>query len=455
MFIRSLLGMGIAIALVAAQQLPAPFAHAVVPKGDARRRDARRPQLTVPAGFTVNVFADKLQFARFMALAPNGDVFLAEPVEPRRPEDHGAARRRQGRRRRDARDVRDRAQSAVRPRVLEELSLRRQQRLGRAVHATSRPDRGRRRAREDRRPAAERRRARSGHREAPEHSAQPDARLQPLDAQRHLQSGRARSCTSRSARRPTRRPRTRPARSSARRFTNTTRMAAGTACSRAACAIRSASRSFRASNTLWTAVNERDHLGDDLVPDFITSVRDGGFYGWPYSYIGQHVDPTVTPPRPDLVAKAHRARTCCCRRIPRRSGLMFYTGTQFPAEYRNSAFVALHGSINRSKLSGYSVVRVPFRNGKPAGPPRTSCPDSSRATTKRRRRGAGRWACCSCPTDRCSCRTTAATGSGVSRDGDQPGDQTRSLPTVASAEVGTETRVTEETEVTGGSLGRA
>lgn len=125
---------------------------------------------------------------------------------------------------------------------------------------------------------------------------------------------------------------------------------------------------FPGTNTLWTAVNERDHLGDDLVPDYITSIIDGAFYGWPYSYIGKNVDPTVEAKRPDLVAKAVVPDVL----LPSHSaalGLIFYTGTQFPAEYRNSAFVALHGSINRSKLSGYSVVRVPFRDGKPSGPP--------------------------------------------------------------------------------------
>ncbi len=128
---------------------------------------------------------------------------------------------------------------------------------------------------------------------------------------------------------------------------------------------------YPGSDTLWTAVNERDDLGDDLVPDYITSVRDGGFYGWPYSYVGKHVDPTVMTPRPDLVARSivpdvllapHSAAL----------GLLFYTGARFPGEYRNRAFVALHGSINRSRLSGYSVVRVPFRDGKPSGPPENS-----------------------------------------------------------------------------------
>jgi glucose/arabinose dehydrogenase len=125
---------------------------------------------------------------------------------------------------------------------------------------------------------------------------------------------------------------------------------------------------YPGSNTLWTAVNERDHLGDDLVPDFVTSVKDGGFYGWPYSYIGKNVDPTVPTPEPDLVAKAIAPDVLLASHAAA-LGLIFYAGSQFPAEHRNSAFVALHGSINRSKLSGYSVVRVPFRNGRPSGPP--------------------------------------------------------------------------------------
>lgn len=126
---------------------------------------------------------------------------------------------------------------------------------------------------------------------------------------------------------------------------------------------------YPGSNTLWTSVNERDHLGDDLVPDYITSVRDGGFYGWPYSYLGRNVDPTVMTPRPDLVATAIVPDVL----LPSHAaalGILFYTGSQFPVEYRNSLFVAQHGSINRSRLSGYSVVRVPFLNGAPSGPPR-------------------------------------------------------------------------------------
>jgi glucose/arabinose dehydrogenase len=122
------------------------------------------------------------------------------------------------------------------------------------------------------------------------------------------------------------------------------------------------------TRVMWAAVQERDHLGDDLVPDFMTSVRDGGFYGWPYAYIGNHPEPILNGAHADLVQKSivpevllgsHSAAL----------GMTFYTGTQFPEAYRGSAFVALHGSINRSILSGYSVVRIPFRDGRPSGPP--------------------------------------------------------------------------------------
>ncbi|WP_309924719.1 MULTISPECIES: sorbosone dehydrogenase family protein [unclassified Arcicella] len=122
------------------------------------------------------------------------------------------------------------------------------------------------------------------------------------------------------------------------------------------------------TKTLWTVVNERDELGDDLVPDYLTSVKDGGFYGWPYSYFSQHVDPRVEEKRPDLVAKA------IVPDVPLGShtaslGLAFYNQKSFPQKYHNGAFIAQHGSWNRSVLSGYRVVFVPFENGKPSGKP--------------------------------------------------------------------------------------
>lgn len=123
------------------------------------------------------------------------------------------------------------------------------------------------------------------------------------------------------------------------------------------------------TNTLWTAVNERDLLGDELVPDYITSVKEDAFYGWPFAYFGKNEDPRWKDKQqphmveksivPDVPVGSHTASL----------GLAFYTGKSFPEKYRNGAFVAQHGSWNRSVLSGYKVIFIPFQNGKPAGPP--------------------------------------------------------------------------------------
>ena len=120
------------------------------------------------------------------------------------------------------------------------------------------------------------------------------------------------------------------------------------------------------SSILWTVVNERDEIGSDLVPDYLTSVRDGGFYGWPYSYFGQHVDERVAPPRPDLVATAlvpdyalgpHTASL----------GLAYSAGNTLPERFSDGMFVGQHGSWNRRPFSGYKVVFIPFRDGTPSG----------------------------------------------------------------------------------------
>jgi len=123
---------------------------------------------------------------------------------------------------------------------------------------------------------------------------------------------------------------------------------------------------YPGTDDLFVTVNERDGLGDELVPDYLTHVERGGFYGWPYSYLGQHPDPDLGTRRTDLQAKAlmpdllfhaHSAPL----------GLVFYEGTQFPAAYKGDAFVALHGSWNSAAPTGYKVVRVPFKNGRPTG----------------------------------------------------------------------------------------
>ena len=120
------------------------------------------------------------------------------------------------------------------------------------------------------------------------------------------------------------------------------------------------------SGQLWVAVNERDELGSDLVPDYMTSVRDGGFYGWPYSYYGQHVDTRPQPPRPDLVARAIKPDYALGPHTAS-LGLAFYDADAFPARYRGGAFVGQHGSWNRRPASGYKVIFVPFSNGRPVG----------------------------------------------------------------------------------------
>jgi glucose/arabinose dehydrogenase len=123
------------------------------------------------------------------------------------------------------------------------------------------------------------------------------------------------------------------------------------------------------TGALWAAVNERDEIGDDLVPDYITSVRDGAFYGWPYSYYGQHVDERVKPQRPEMVEKAIKPDYAVGSHTAS-LGLAFYDGDLFPQEYRGGAFVGQHGSWNRSKPSGYQVIFVPFANGQPSGMPK-------------------------------------------------------------------------------------
>jgi hypothetical protein len=120
------------------------------------------------------------------------------------------------------------------------------------------------------------------------------------------------------------------------------------------------------THKLWAVINERDELGPDLVPDYMTSVKDGAFYGWPYSYYGQHIDPRVKPQRPDLVAKAIPPDYALSSHVAP-LGMVFYTGDNLPAAYRGGAFVGEHGSWDRAILNGYKVVFIPFANGMPSG----------------------------------------------------------------------------------------
>ena len=347
--------------------LPAPFATPWYRKATRVVAMPDGHHLTVPVGFAVNLYADHLQLARFMAMAPNGDIFLSEPVSRtagritilRDTDGDGVA---------DARETF--ATGLNRPFGL--AFWKNYLYVGNndsVVRFTYRPGQA----------AAE------GGPEKILDLPPSDAALDQDTADRlHIPLNQTRGynhwtrnvifnaagtklyVTIGSATNAT--PENQPGAveraaiheynpdgSGHRLFASGLRNPVGLAF-------------YPGTGTLWTAVNERDQLGDDLVPDFITSIRPDGFYGWPYSYIGRHVDPTVTTPRTDLVATAIVPDVL----LPSHSaalGLLFYTGTQFPAEYRDAAFVALHGSINRSTLSGYSVARVPFHNGTPAGPP--------------------------------------------------------------------------------------
>jgi glucose/arabinose dehydrogenase len=126
---------------------------------------------------------------------------------------------------------------------------------------------------------------------------------------------------------------------------------------------------YPGTDTLWASVQERDLIGDDLVPDYLTSIKQGGFYGWPYAYIGPNEDPRRKGEKPDWVAKTIVPDIVLGAHVAVLD-FRFYTGKSFPKEYHGGAFLALHGSWNRAKRVGYSVTFVPFKNGKPSGEPK-------------------------------------------------------------------------------------
>jgi glucose/arabinose dehydrogenase len=319
--------------------------------------------LTVPAGFTVNLFADKLQYARFMALAPNGDVFLAEPSRDaaritvlRDADQDGVAELRE-----------TFATGLARPFGLafwkSYLYVGNNDSVVRFSYTPGQTTAdGVAEKIADLPPsdaALDQDTANRLHIDISQTRGYThwtrNVIFNPAGTKLYVTVGSSTNATPEGDERRAAINEYNPDGSAHRIFASGLRNPVGLAY-------------FPGTNRLWTTVNERDHLGDNLVPDYLASVRDGGFYGWPYSYIGTNLDPTVKPQRADLVSKASVPEVL----LPSHSaalGLIFYTGSRFPAEYRNNAFVALHGSINRSKLTGYSVVRIPFRDGQPAGPP--------------------------------------------------------------------------------------
>ena len=124
---------------------------------------------------------------------------------------------------------------------------------------------------------------------------------------------------------------------------------------------------YPGTDTLWASIQERDLLGDDLVPDYLTHIKQGGFYGWPYAYIGPHEDPRRKGEKPDLVKKTIVPDVVLGAHVAV-IDFEFYTGSQFPKHYQGGAFLAFHGSWNRSKRVGQSIAFIPFKNGKPSGP---------------------------------------------------------------------------------------
>jgi glucose/arabinose dehydrogenase len=345
------------------QQLPPPFATPWFRKPTRTVPMPDGHHLTVPAGFTVSVFADTLQLPRFMTLAPNGDVFVAEPFRTaakitvlRDADKNGVA------------EIRETFAAGLnRPFGLafwkNYLYVGNNDSVVRFAYAPGQ-------LKADGAPetivdlppsdaaldqdTATRLKIDISQTRGYNHWTR-NVIFNPAGTKMYVTVGSATNATPETDPRRAAINEYNPDGSGHRVFASGLRNPVGLAY-------------FPGSDTLWTAVNERDQLGDDLVPDYITSVTSGAFFGWPYSYIGTNVDPTVEAKRPDLVAKAIVPDVL----LPSHSaalGLIFYTGLQFPGDYRNSAFVALHGSINRSKLSGYAVVRVPFANGKPTGPP--------------------------------------------------------------------------------------
>lgn len=293
----------------------------------------------MPAGFRVNVYAAKFRYPRWLTVAPNGDIFLAdtgagEIVVLRDPRDTGGAQEREvfvsGMRRPFGIAFHDdyvyvgNSNELVRFRYDPKTSKR----LGEKEHLMDLPS--------------------GGH----------NTRSLAFSADgKHLFIGVGSESNINTGEDPRRAAVTicDPAGKNARLYATGLRNPVGLAIE-------------PVTGEVWTSVNERDDLGDDLPPDYFTSLRDGGFYGWPYSYIGDNVDPRVKPQRPDLVSRAIIPDVLLGAHVAPLQ-FAFYTGKQFPKSYWGGAFIAEHGSWNRATRSGYQVAFVAFKDGKPSADP--------------------------------------------------------------------------------------
>ena len=321
-------------------QLPAPFATKSAGNGPSGVKPPKGFMPTVPAGFRVNIFAEEFKRPRFLATAPNGDIFLADTgagqvIVLRDPERTGGASQREVFAERlklpfgiafheDYVYVGNTGE-VVRFHYDQQTSKR----LGEAEHVLDLPAGG-------------------GHHTRTLAFSKDGQHL-------YISVGSSENAGIEKDERRATVLVCDPDGKNARIYASGLRNSVGLAID-------------PATGVVWSAVNERDDLGDDLPPDYLTSLKDGGFYGWPYSYIGDNVDPRVKPQRPDLVAKAIIPDVLLGAHVAPLQ-FAFYTGTQFPETYRGGVFVAEHGSWNRASRSGYQVAFVSFQDGKAAADP--------------------------------------------------------------------------------------
>jgi glucose/arabinose dehydrogenase len=320
-------------------QLPPPYATRSSANGPSKVSPPAGFLPTVPTGFKVNVFATGFKRPRWLTVAPNGDIFLADTgagdiVILRDPQNTGGAQAREnfvtGLTRPFGIAFHDDYVyvGEMKQLVRFKYDPKTSKRLGEAEHLMNLPG--------------------GGH----------DTRTVVFSEDgKHMFIGVGSESNVSPGEQPIRAAVTicDPDGKNARRFATGLRNPVGLALE-------------PATGKLWASVNERDELGDDLPPDYLTSLKDGGFYGWPYSYIGDNVDDRVKPQRPDLVAKAIVPDVLLGAHVAPLQ-FAFYTGTQFPESYRGGAFVAEHGSWNRSKRSGYQVAFVAFKDGQPLADP--------------------------------------------------------------------------------------
>jgi len=320
-------------------KLPPPFATNSAGNGPGSAKPPAGFLPTVPAGFRVNIFAASFKRPRLLTVAPNGDIFLAdtgagEIIVMRDPQHSGAAQQREvfvsGMRRPFGIAFREdyvyvgNMNEVVRFRYDPKTSKR----LGEKEHLLDLPS--------------------GGH----------DTRALAFSADgKHLFVAVGSGSNIDTGEDPRRAAVTicDPDGKNARLYATGLRNPVGLALE-------------PVTGEVWTTVNERDELGDDLPPDYFTSLKDGGFYGWPYSYIGSNVDPRVKPQKPELVARAIIPDVLLGAHVAPLQ-FAFYTGKQFPESYRGGAFIAEHGSWNRAARSGYEVTFVAFKDGKPSADP--------------------------------------------------------------------------------------